>query len=301
MTAATLFSGIGAPEQAMPDWQWLWHAEIENFPSAVMAARHPGLVNLGDVTADDFIARAAALGRPDVLVFGSPCQSYSVAGQRLGLADPRGNLALVALGIVARLRPPWFVFENVPGLLSSRDGSDFGLLLRTMDDLGYHVAWRVLDAQFFGLAQRRKRVFVVGHAHDWRYPAAVLLEPESLSGHSPTREEAGERIAPTLEGRAGRSGANNFATGGGLSEVTRALRADGFDASEDGTGRGTPLVAFNHQASIAQGMRVSEETIDPLRRGQTPAVMTLALRGRDGGGTAELGGDCATALRSSQG
>ena len=84
MTAATLFSGIGAPEVAMPEWDWIWHAEIEKFPVAVMAARHPQSVNLGDVTADDFVDRALAIGRPDVVVFGSPCQSYSVAGQRLG-------------------------------------------------------------------------------------------------------------------------------------------------------------------------------------------------------------------------
>src|SRR5262245_42902125 len=126
MIAATLFSGIGAPECAMPHWRWAWSAEIEKFPAAVMAARHPGSINLGDVTAHDFADRAAAIARPDVLVFGSPCQSYSVAGKRLGLDDPRGNLALVALGIVARVKPRWFVFENVPGLLSSSDGRDFG-------------------------------------------------------------------------------------------------------------------------------------------------------------------------------
>jgi hypothetical protein len=108
MTAATLFSGIGAPEMAMPEWRWLWHAEIEKFPAAVMRERHPASVNLGDVTAEDFVERAIAIGRPDVLVFGSPCQSYSVAGKRLGLDDPRGNLALVALGIAARLEPTLF-------------------------------------------------------------------------------------------------------------------------------------------------------------------------------------------------
>ena len=99
MNAATLFSGIGAPETAMPHWQWAWHAEIEKFPAAVLATRHPESTNLGDVSADDFADRAGAIARPDVLVFGSPCQSFSVAGKRLGLDDPRGNLALV------RIRP----------------------------------------------------------------------------------------------------------------------------------------------------------------------------------------------------
>src|SRR3954468_22388685 len=122
MIAATLFSGIGAPETAMPEWRWPWHAEIEKFPNAVMAARHPNSINLGDVSAPDFTERAADVARPDVLVFGSPCQSFSVAGKRLGMDDPRGNLALVALGIVGRLKPRWFILENVPGLLSSAEG-----------------------------------------------------------------------------------------------------------------------------------------------------------------------------------
>ncbi len=128
--AATLFSGIGAPEHAMPHWQWAWCAEIEKFPSAVLAERHPHCPNLGDVTAHDFATRASAIARPDVLVFGSPCQSFSVAGKRLGLDDPRGNLALTALRVVGELRPRWFVFENVPGLLSSAGGEDFEVFLQ---------------------------------------------------------------------------------------------------------------------------------------------------------------------------
>lgn len=122
LTGATLFSGIGAPETAMPSWHWPWCAEVEKFPSAVLAARHPDSVNLGDVTANDFCERALAVARPDVLVFGSPCQDFSVAGKRLGMDGARGNLALAALRIVARLEPRWFVFENVPGLLSNWSG-----------------------------------------------------------------------------------------------------------------------------------------------------------------------------------
>ena len=206
MIAATLFSGIGAPETAMPHWYWPWHAEIEKFLSAVMAARHPGSINLGDVTADDFCERTAAIARPDIIVFGSPCQSYSIAGRRLGLDDPRGNLALVALGIVARLAPRWFVFENVPGLLSSSNGSDFGIFLRTVDELGYSGAWASLDAQHFGLAQRRERLFFVGHSGDWRYPAAVLFEPEGLCGDSPPRHQARQEIAGAIGAGSARSG-----------------------------------------------------------------------------------------------
>lgn len=198
MIGATLFSGIGAPEQAMPHWRWAWGAEIDPFASAVLAERHPSAVNLGDVSAPDFAERARAIARPDVLVFGSPCQSFSIAGRRLGLDDPRGNLALVALRVVAELRPDWFVFENVPGLMSLDAGRAFGTFLGTVGQLGYHAAWRVLDAQHFGVAQRRARLFVVGHARDWRRAAAVLFEPESLRGHPPPRREAGQEPAAPL-------------------------------------------------------------------------------------------------------
>jgi DNA (cytosine-5)-methyltransferase 1 len=219
MIAATIFSGIGAPEVAMPDWEWVWHAEIDKFANTVMAKRHPRSLNLGDVNGSAFVERAERAGRPTTIVFGSPCQSFSVAGRRLGLDDPRGNLALVALGIVARLKPTWFVFENVPGLLSSDGGRDWGIFLRTVDELGYCGAWAVLDAQWFGLAQRRERVFFVGHAGNWRGPAAVLFEPEGLRGDSPPRREAGQRIAPTLEARTDGGGAGwgtDFLADGGM-------------------------------------------------------------------------------------
>jgi DNA (cytosine-5)-methyltransferase 1 len=219
MIAATIFSGIGAPEVAMPDWEWVWHAEIDKFANTVMAKRHPRSLNLGDVNGSAFVERAERAGRPTTIVFGSPCQSFSVAGRRLGLDDPRGNLALVALGIVARLKPTWFVFENVPGLLSSDGGRDWGIFLRTVDELGYCGAWAVLDAQWFGLAQRRERVFFVGHARNWRGPAAVLFEPESLCGDSPPRRQAGERIAPTLDARTDGGGAGwgtDFLADGGM-------------------------------------------------------------------------------------
>jgi len=286
MIAATLFSGIGAPEAAMPEWHWPWHAEIEKFPSAVMVARHPESVNLGDVNAGDFCDRAAAIARPDVLVFGSPCQSYSVAGKRLGLDDPRGNLALVALGIVGQLAPRWFVFENVPGLLSSSEGRDFGLFLRAVDELGYSGAWASLDAQWFGVAQRRKRLFFVGHLGNWRGPAAVLLEPESVCGDYPPRRQAGEGTAPTIASRPTGGGGlgTDFDCDGGPhgrldfeSEtfVAHALRADGFDASEDGTGRVTPLVAF--QANAGRDFTSDEERSPPLRSAGIGGVGGVAI------------------------
>lgn len=225
MIAASLFSGIGAPETAMPEWDWRWCAEIEKFPSAVLAARHPHSINLGDVRADDFAERAADIARPDVIVFGSPCQSYSIAGKRLGLDDPRGNLALVALGIIDRLRPAWFTFENVPGLLSSSEGRDFGIFLRTVDELGYFGAWASLDAQYFGVAQRRKRLFFVGNSRDWRYSSAVLFEPEGLCGHSAPCRETGKGVAPTIASRPTGGGGlgTDFDCDGGL--IANALHA----------------------------------------------------------------------------
>lgn len=267
MRAATLFSGIGAPEQAMPGWQWLWHADIEPFPAAVMAARHPDSINLGDVLADDFAERAERAGRPDVLVFGSPCQSFSVAGKRLGLSDPRGNLALVALALVRRLRPDWFVFENVPGLLSSEGGDDFETFLGAVAESGYTGCWRVLDARYWNLAQRRERVFFVGSLGDWRGPAAVLSFAEGMRGYPEKGREKRQRVAATLDASLGRrcgqpndddQSADNLiaaeiappVTSNPYSDhesregllVAHALRAEGFDAGEDGTGRGTPLV-----------------------------------------------------------
>jgi DNA (cytosine-5)-methyltransferase 1 len=206
--AATLFSGIGAPEVAMPSWQWLWHAEIEPFPAAVMAARHPGSINLGDVTSPDFVERALDVGRPDVVVFGSPCQSFSVAGKRGGMADPRGNLALVGLEVVRRLGAPWFVWENVPGVLSG----GFSAFIRAVEECGYLGCWRILDAQFAGVPQRRRRVFFVGHLGDWRPAAAVLFEPASLQGHPPPRRETGQIAArPITAGSPGGSGYRNDA------------------------------------------------------------------------------------------
>jgi DNA (cytosine-5)-methyltransferase 1 len=327
VNAGTLFSGIGAPECSAPGIDWRWSAEIDPFASAVHAARFPNIPNLGDVMEID----ADAIEPVDLVVFGSPCQSFSVAGKRLGLDDPRGNLALVALRLIGRIRPKWMVFENVPGLLSSDGGRDFGAFLGLLGELGYGFAYRILDAQYAGVPQRRRRVFVVGCIGDWRGPAAVLFEPESLRGHPAPRREAGKGITPILEagartgvsttdpragigigepgepgdpmftvqrgkqhaiafsakdhggdagetaptlraGMHGNSHANagvmpavaygldceNLGDGGNIGwhpaeqpsitlntngniGVAHSLRADGFDASEDGTGRGTPL------------------------------------------------------------
>jgi len=134
----------------------------------------------------------------NLLVGGTPCQSFSVAGLRKGLADPRGNLMLTYGAIAKRYRPAWLVWENVPGVLSSNGGRDFGTFLGMLAELGYGFAYRVLDAQYFGVAQRRRRVFVVGHLGDWHRAAAVLFERHSLCGHPAPSREARQDSAKCL-------------------------------------------------------------------------------------------------------
>jgi len=171
-------SGIEAATVAWHSlgWEAVAFSEIEKFPSKVLAHHYPHVPNLGDMT--NF--KEWNIGTIDLLVGGTPCQSFSVAGLRKGLEDPRGNLMLTFLGIAQRFGPQWIVWENVPGVLSSNGGRDFGTFLSALGRLGYGFAYRVLDAQWFGVAQRRRRVFVVGCFGDWRRAAAVLFERESV-------------------------------------------------------------------------------------------------------------------------
>jgi DNA (cytosine-5)-methyltransferase 1 len=175
-------------------WQAVAYSEIEKFPSEVLAHHYPNTPNVGDMTK----FKEWNLGtNVNLLVGGTPCQSFSVAGLRKGLDDPRGNLMLTYLAIAKRYRPNWLVWENVPGVLSSNGGRDFGSFLGGLAECGYGFAYRVLDAQYFGVAQRRRRVFVVGYLGDWRLAAAVLFERHSLQGHpAPSREK--REVTPTL-------------------------------------------------------------------------------------------------------
>jgi DNA (cytosine-5)-methyltransferase 1 len=142
----------------------------------------------------------------DLLVGGTPCQSFSIAGLRGGLDDDRGNLALEFLRLAQRTRPKWLVWENVPGVLSSNGGRDFGSIIGGMVEIGYGIAYRVLDAQYFGVAQRRRRVFVVGCLGNAASAAAVLFERHSLQGHFAPSREKGQEVAGTLESRASGGG-----------------------------------------------------------------------------------------------
>lgn len=196
MKYLSVCSGIEAATVAWHHmgWQPVAFSEIEKFPSYVLAHHYPDVPNLGDMTK----YKEWNLETIDLLVGGTPCQSFSVAGLRGGLADPRGNLMLTYGAIAKHLCAKWLVWENVPGVLSSNGGRDFGTFLGMLAELGYGFAYRVLDAQYFGVAQRRRRVFVVGCLGDWRRAAAVLFERESLSGNSAPSRKTGQEVAKTL-------------------------------------------------------------------------------------------------------
>ncbi len=280
MKFGSVCSGIEAASVAWNPLGWVaaWFAEIEKFPSAVLKHRHPETPNLGDMTKlhEHEVFNGSAI---DVLVGGTPCQSFSVAGLRKGFADARGNLAITFCAIAHAKRPRWVIWENVPGVLSDK-GNAFGCFLAGLAGASselvaplegwagagvvsgpvYGLAWRVLDAQHFGVPQRRRRVFVVGHLGDWRRAAQVLLEPESVPGDSAAGGEAGQ-VATEDAGRCFTPGqhaaykegvgtirANGGDLGGGSENlIAHTLRGEGFDAREDGTGRGVPLVAVERE------------------------------------------------------
>ena len=196
MRYLSVCSGIEAASVAWHGlgWQPVAFAEIEKFPAQVLAHHYPDVPNFGDMTKFQEWPNESI----DLLVGGTPCQSFSVAGLRRGMADPRGNLALTYLAIADRYKPRWIVWENVPGVLSSAGGRDFGSFLGALAQLGYGFAYRVLDARFFGVAQRRRRVFVVGYLGDWRRAAAVLFESPSGRRDTPSRREKRQSVAPTV-------------------------------------------------------------------------------------------------------
>lgn len=333
-------------------WQPQWFAEIEPFPCAVLKHHYPQVPNLGDITASDFTARCAPI---DVLVGGTPCQAFSIAGLRGGMSDPRGQLTRRFVELADALNPSVVLWENVPGVLSSDDNA-FGCFLAGLagEDVPLippgdkwtnaggvlgpkrTVVWRVLDAQYFGVAQRRRRVFVVASPRTSGVdPRAILFEREGVRRDSPPSREAGEEVtgdaafgidrdcidrtgegkggtgkrsglgirkelSPTLRARGPNAvfGGNN--TSGPINvapclnankgchspgdfeagalcvtgNVTHALRAEGADASEDGTGRGTPIIALKtHRAT-------SKDDAEIWREGAAVAP-TLTNRQRD--------------------
>ena len=194
-------------------------SEIEAFPCAILSTRYPNTPNYGSLT--EYKQWPIEPGAIDLLVGGTPCQSFSVAGLRKGLEDPRGNLALVFLGLADKLKPRWIVWENVPGVLSSNGGRDLGSFLGALVQLGYGFAMRVLDAQHFGVPQRRRRVFVVACLGDWRAPAEVLLESDCVRRDIKKGRARGKEVTGTLSSRSSAGGGlgTDFDCAGGLQPV----------------------------------------------------------------------------------
>ena len=302
-------------------------AEIEKHPRAVTRYHYPDTPQLGDVRN----VTPETVGPVDLIVGGWPCQGNSVAGDRGGMADERSGLFSEVVRCAGALAPRWLVLENVPGLLSVNDGRDMGAIVGTLGELGYGVAWRVLDAQHFGVPQRRRRVFIVGCRGDVGRAAAVLFEPESVCGDSAPGGEAGARVATGPESSTDRHGepwclkaegigrkddagpdskgyareaftlraspevhavAHTHGTGvapclrgrGDFDHdgderalIAHTLTGEGFDASEDDTGRGTPLVpALSHALTAAKpapGGEAGARVAGGSRRGAPVGVL----------------------------
>lgn len=300
----SLFSGIDAASVALIPlgWQPVAFAEIEPAPCSVLAHHYPHVPNLGDVTGitDE---RIAALGRIDVVIGGSPCQDLSVAGKRAGLSGARSSLFHEQVRLFHAARTlcgaRWLWWENVPGAFSSHKGRDFAAVVGTLAGCEFDVPrdgwgtcgaalgpnglveWRVLDAQFFGLAQRRKRVFAVLDTGDWAGRAPVLLEPQGLQGNPAPRREAGERPAPTISARTQGGGGlgTDFDCDGGL--IASTLQAGGHStnpldetlvpivlasgqAGAEIVRDGSPSLTCLHEAPIAfvQNQRDEVRTMD---------------------------------------
>ena len=208
MRYLSLCSGVEAASVAWKGLGWtpVAFSEVAPFPCSVLKHHFPDVPNLGDMTR---IRGEVCRGSVDLLVGGTPCQGFSIAGKRGGLADIRSGLAMHFVRLVAEIKPKWFLWENVPGAFSTAAGRDFGTFIRALDGVGYHLAWRVLDAQFFGVPQRRRRIFLVGHSGDWRHPAAVFFEPGCLRRDSPTGGKKRQDVTQALTGCLGAGGADD--------------------------------------------------------------------------------------------
>jgi len=325
MRFLSVCSGIECATQAWAPlgWQCVAASEIEKFPSALLAHHYPDVPNLGDMTQHHTWPDELS---PDLLVGGTPCQSFSVAGLRGGLDDARGNLMLSFADIARRYRPRWLVWENVPGVLSSDRGQDFASLLGVLTGqrltipkegwqnsgivpgipAAYGLAWRVLDAQHFGVPQRRRRVFVVGYLGDYRRAAAVLLERHSLQGHPAPSRKKGQGTAPTISSRPSGGGGlgTDFDLDGGLIAPTllnngRAAGSATQQDAENGllvaaTVSAQPPSRRNGGSEPTPGHLIVQDVADSLtanwhnsngakagnNAGMVNPVLTLAIRGR---------------------
>lgn len=307
MRYGSVCSGIEAATVAWKPlgWKAAWFAEIDPFACAVLAYRYPHVPNYGDMTRLAARVLAGEIEAPDVLVGGTPCQAYSLAGLRNGLNDDRGQLTIKFMELAdaidyvrAKLgKPPCIiVWENVPGVYSDKTNA-FGCFLaglagedvelrpagKRWTDAGCvygpkrAIAWRTLDAQHFGLAQRRRRCFLVSSARDGFDPAAVLFEWDGVRRDTPPRRESGQETAGTLASR----------TDGG-----------GFPGTDEAcSGYIQPVASTGDISHCLNAGGMGRQDYETETETETVIVQSVALRGREGGATAELGGDLATALR----
>jgi DNA (cytosine-5)-methyltransferase 1 len=320
LRVGSLASGIAADAEAARQaglpWRHMFMAENAKFPSQVLKHRYPGVPNLGDITRPiDGLVRDCGI---DLLFAGTPCQSFSAAGLRGGMDDPRGQLALRFAQLAAASGARWVCWENVPGALTADGGEAFRSIVSALVELGYGVAWRILDAQHFGLAQRRKRVFLVGYLGDWRPAAAVLLEPQSVPGNPASGGPQGSRapsgarggadggggigagvvgaLGATGSGRGHRVGADE-AAGGHVVVVSHALNAkstERYDASVETFVAQTVVIPFETDQITHPENRSLCLPGSPAptlaKRANAPAVAIgfYAGQGFDGGGNDEI-------------
>ena len=304
-------SGIEAASVAWQPlgWKAAWFSEIEPFPSAVLAHHYPDVPNLGDMTTLPERIRSGEVAAPDLLCGGTPCQAFSVAGLRRSLDDARGNLSLTFCEIanaIDAIKPAIIFWENVPGVLNTKDNA-FGCFLAGLagedealvppggrwtnagfvDGPARAVAWRVLDAQYFGVAQRRRRVFVVASARNDVDPAAVLFEFDGLRRDSAPSREAGE-VAPTIPSRSTAGGGlgTDFDLDGGViaGQVCPTLRAGGNSTGGDrppGTDVDTAdsLIVQPYAVANCLTARMHKGINSTLDEGQTPVLQTVNIYG----------------------
>jgi DNA (cytosine-5)-methyltransferase 1 len=218
LTGVSLFAGIGGFDLAMErnGVKVVATVEIDKNCNKVLARHFPSATQFTDiqqVTGKDLINAGFNPGR-GIITGGFPCQDLSVAGKRAGLAGARSGLFWEIRRLVEETQTEWFILENVPGLLSSNGGKDFGIVLREMADLGYSLGWRVLDAQYFGVPQRRRRVFIVGNrSGDGEHIRQVLFEREGLRRDTTQSKPQGESLASSTTRSFGQTGFAKYSEG----------------------------------------------------------------------------------------
>jgi DNA (cytosine-5)-methyltransferase 1 len=284
MDYGSLFTGMGGIDLAFDraGMTCVFQAEKEPKCWPVLEKHWPQVKRFEDV---HDVNTTAVTVRPDWIAGGFPCQDLSVAGKRAGLAGQRSGLFWEFVRILGEFRPGGVLLENVPGLLSSNEGRDMRTVVDALGELGYGWAYRILDAQWFGVPQRRRRVFIVGCLGDGRRAARILFEPESLPWDSPPRREARTRVAASITaGSASGSGVNRPGRrreGDVNLAISHALTGEGHDASEDGTGRGTPLAVSFSLASHPLG---SVDAFEPVTtRNGDPGCVAFQSRFADNG------------------